>query len=379
VKLTAIPAPGFLFSGWSGALSGSANPATLAMNINKAVTATFTVNTGVIHQETQTGASSGSAQVATATSLTGVNGQLYLAAIATKSKVAVTAVSGLGLSWTLVKAQCSGRDLTGIEVWKAQGTPSGNGLVTATLASAPNNAVIAVSRYSGAAAANPIGNIVSGNTNGADGACAAGVDTNLYSFNLTTTVNGAVAYGAATMRSRTHTPGAGYTERADLKQGSTNGSMASVAVQDRSVASAATVAVNGTLSGDVDWAVVGLEIKPQAASKRGEIAGNEKSDAFPSVYQLEQNYPNPFNPSTMINFALPAAGKVVVRIYSETGQLVNTLVNGEMAAGRHTVRWNGRNQLGHAVAAGIYLYQIVVKGVDGNAVFTRTQRMTFLK
>ncbi|MGH7454002.1 MAG: FlgD immunoglobulin-like domain containing protein, partial [bacterium] len=193
------------------------------------------------------------------------------------------------------------------------------------------------------------------------------------------TVNGAVAYGVAAMRSRTHEPGAGYAERGEVKLGS-GGSIASVAVQDKSVASAATVAVNGTFSGNVDWAVVAFEIKSQAAaSKRGEIAGNEKPVALPTVYQLEQNYPNPFNPSTMIGFALPAAGKVVVKIYSETGQLVRTLVDGDMAAGRHTVRWNGRNQLGNAVAAGIYLYQIVVRGVDGNAVFTRTQRMTFLK
>jgi hypothetical protein len=279
-----------------------------------------------------------------------------------------------------VKTQCSGRDLTGIEVWMAQGMPSGDGVVAATLASATatTSAVIAVSRYSGVAASNPVGNVVSGNTVGVDGNCSAGVDNNLYSFNLTTTMNGAMAYGAASMRSRTHTPGTGYTERAELKHGS-GGSIASVAVQDKSVASAGMITVDGSFSHEVDWAVVGLEIKPQAVSKSSEMAGKENPAALPTVYQLEQNYPNPFNPSTMIRFALPQAGKVIVKVYSETGQLVNTLVDRDMAAGRHTIRWNGRNQLGHAVAAGIYLYQIVVQGVDGNAVFTRTQRMTFLK
>jgi cyclophilin family peptidyl-prolyl cis-trans isomerase len=42
VTLTANPASGWEFSGWSGALSGSTNPATLAMNADKSVTATFT-------------------------------------------------------------------------------------------------------------------------------------------------------------------------------------------------------------------------------------------------------------------------------------------------------------------------------------------------
>ncbi len=42
VQLVATPAPGWLFSGWSGDLGGSANPATILMNGNKVVTATFT-------------------------------------------------------------------------------------------------------------------------------------------------------------------------------------------------------------------------------------------------------------------------------------------------------------------------------------------------
>ncbi|MGH7597182.1 MAG: InlB B-repeat-containing protein, partial [bacterium] len=42
VTLTATPAAGFQFSGWSGDLTGATNPATLTMNANKTVTATFT-------------------------------------------------------------------------------------------------------------------------------------------------------------------------------------------------------------------------------------------------------------------------------------------------------------------------------------------------
>jgi hypothetical protein len=40
-KLTAVPATGFGFTGWSVDASGSANPLTLVMNANKNVTATF--------------------------------------------------------------------------------------------------------------------------------------------------------------------------------------------------------------------------------------------------------------------------------------------------------------------------------------------------
>ncbi len=41
VTLTAVPGSGFTFRGWSGALSGLANPTTLVMDGNKSVTATF--------------------------------------------------------------------------------------------------------------------------------------------------------------------------------------------------------------------------------------------------------------------------------------------------------------------------------------------------
>jgi len=46
VTLTATPAANFQFSGWSGDLTGSANPATITMSANRTVTATFTPVTG---------------------------------------------------------------------------------------------------------------------------------------------------------------------------------------------------------------------------------------------------------------------------------------------------------------------------------------------
>jgi uncharacterized repeat protein (TIGR02543 family) len=45
VQLTAIPVAGWSFSGWSGALTGSANPTSLTVTGNMAVTAAFTQNT----------------------------------------------------------------------------------------------------------------------------------------------------------------------------------------------------------------------------------------------------------------------------------------------------------------------------------------------
>ena len=90
------------------------------------------------YEETQTGGSANSTTVTTSSTLTGVNGDLYLAAISMQPRANVLAVSGLGLTWTLVTTQCSGMNTIAVEVWMAQGTPSGDGAVTATLADAPS-------------------------------------------------------------------------------------------------------------------------------------------------------------------------------------------------------------------------------------------------
>ncbi|NNE45595.1 MAG: T9SS type A sorting domain-containing protein [Rhodothermales bacterium] len=79
----------------------------------------------------------------------------------------------------------------------------------------------------------------------------------------------------------------------------------------------------------------------------------------PDGFVLDQNYPNPFNPTTSIEFELPSATAVTVRVYNVMGQLVRTLVDGEMKeAGRHGVSWDGRNASGMQVASGTYVYAL---------------------
>jgi hypothetical protein len=145
-----------------------------------------------------------------------------------------------------------------VEVWRAIGAPTGSGAVTANL-SASTSAVIAVSRYSNVNTVSPLGPPVSANSNGVNGACSGGMASNTYTTNLTTTTANAWAYGAVAIGNRTHTPGASYSERADLRNGST---VVGVAAEDRLVTSASTVPVNGTLSGNIQWAVVAVEIRP---------------------------------------------------------------------------------------------------------------------
>ena len=93
-----------------------------------------------------------------------------------------------------------------------------------------------------------------------------------------------------------------------------------------------------------------------------------------SNYQLYQNYPNPFNPSTTIKFQLKKAETVSVKIYNLNGQLVRTLLdNVKKEAGLHTVTWDGRDDAGHKVASGRYIYSLE------SAHFKASRVMTLLK
>ncbi len=73
------------------------------------------------------------------------------------------------------------------------------------------------------------------------------------------------------------------------------------------------------------------------------------------------NYPNPFNPTTSVGYAVPRTGAVDLSIYDASGRLVRTLVDvPSHDAGRHSVSWDGRDENGVEVAAGVYFARLTV-------------------
>jgi hypothetical protein len=224
----------------------------------------FLVTKAVALGSTQTGVATNSDFVETTSPVTAVVGNLYLAAISSRQAGAVTSVTGLGATWTRAAAQCGGRGQTEAEVWMALAPTSVSEPVMATFAGTAGNAVIAITEYSDASPVAPVGSVVSANTNGISGICDGGTDGSSYSVPLTT-MGGAAVYGAVTLRSRTHAEGAGYTELVELHQGS-GGSAAGLAVQHRTVPTATSLVLDGSFGGDIDWAVIGLEIQPHVVT-----------------------------------------------------------------------------------------------------------------
>jgi hypothetical protein len=73
---------------------------------------------------------------------------------------------------------------------------------------------------------------------------------------------------------------------------------------------------------------------------------------------LWQNWPNPACGPTTISFNIPEPTHASVRIYNIAGRSVNTLLDGYVDAGRHSLKWDGRDELGREVPSGVYIYRL---------------------
>ncbi len=87
-------------------------------------------------------------------------------------------------------------------------------------------------------------------------------------------------------------------------------------------------------------------------------------DEVPSRGELAlAGAPNPFNPRTMISFELPEAASVTLRVHDAAGRQVRVLAVGSArAAGRHQTAWDGLDDGGRVLPAGVYVASIEAGG-----------------
>ncbi len=110
----------------------------------------------------------------------------------------------------------------------------------------------------------------------------------------------------------------------------------------------------------------------------GDLAGNASlenvssvrlnNNEIPSSFKLEQNYPNPFNPSTKIEYSIPEASLVQLKVYDVLGNEVETLINEEQSAGTYRADF-----IGNDLTSGIYFYKLQAGS------FVETKKMILLK
>jgi hypothetical protein len=106
--------------------------------------------------------------------------------------------------------------------------------------------------------------------------------------------------------------------------------------------------VRGTNLGDL-WAV----------QWAGDVSAPPSATA---ALRLAPAHPNPARDDVVLEFALPARGDAVLRVFDVSGRVVRTLVQGVLAEGRHSVRWDRRATSGALVQPGLYFYELCAGG-----------------
>lgn len=114
-----------------------------------------------------------------------------------------------------------------------------------------------------------------------------------------------------------------------------------------------------------------------AVDRRGneELMGlvSVTAGAWSERTMLHANFPNPFRGATELRFDLATAGRAAVSVYDARGRLVRQLEAGERRAGSHVLRWDGRDDLGRAVAGGVYFSRLETTGA------IQTQKMLLVR
>lgn len=103
-------------------------------------------------------------------------------------------------------------------------------------------------------------------------------------------------------------------------------------------------------------------VRPYAHPDPAVTVGPAATVAAPPAVRgavLEPNRPNPLNPGTEFAFRLERAGAVRLDVVDLQGRRVRSLCDGVLGPGRHTVIWDGRDDVARRVASGTYVYRLV--------------------
>ena len=137
------------------------------------------------------------------------------------------------------------------------------------------------------------------------------------------------------------------------------------------------IADQGLLLAELQWNVAAYDGEYSTVSSNGpavlvvDVQGailHTDGKTVPLAFALHHNSPNPFNPVTIIRFTLKTQANASLRVFDITGRLVETLIDGPRASGKHEIVWHA----GH-LPSGTYLVQMKSEN------FVKTRKMALLK
>jgi alpha-glucosidase len=90
----------------------------------------------------------------------------------------------------------------------------------------------------------------------------------------------------------------------------------------------------------------------------GSVGESDDGGEGRAPLSLDVIQPNPFTSATRITYTLPGGVKTLLAVYDPAGRRVRALVNGAEPAGTHRVSWDGTDDAGTPVAAGVYFCRL---------------------
>jgi subtilisin family serine protease len=107
----------------------------------------------------------------------------------------------------------------------------------------------------------------------------------------------------------------------------------------------------------------GEQARGTGAEAEADVAAASRAGtSLPAAYALDGAAPNPFRGEASVGFALPEAAGVRLAVYDLLGREVAVLADGQMEAGRHRARFDGRG-----LPAGVYAVRLTANEFIGTA------------
>jgi len=135
----------------------------------------------------------------------------------------------------------------------------------------------------------------------------------------------------------------------------------------------ATVTFRALEAGDPKIRLASADARDPQNHKVSLVTSERAVRPLPAVTQLAPATPNPFRQTATIAFSLAQAGPVELAIFSVDGRRVRTLVRASREPGEYRLTWDGRDDHGNPMSAGVYYAQL--KAAQRG--FTRT--LTYLR
>jgi hypothetical protein len=105
-----------------------------------------------------------------------------------------------------------------------------------------------------------------------------------------------------------------------------------------------------------------------SSAMAGVVTSVNESETIPDNFSLQQNYPNPFNPVTVIEFSLPSARTVHLKVHDILGREVADLAGGEFMPGKHRLLFDAAG-----LPSGTYFYTL------DTGDFSQTKKLILIK